>query len=48
MGMYDGSFPILSLITYVPLAGAILLLFVNRENTGTIKALATVVATRSS
>ncbi|HEY5611410.1 MAG TPA: NADH-quinone oxidoreductase subunit M, partial [Thermoanaerobaculia bacterium] len=44
MILYDGSFPILSLITYIPLAGAILLLFVNRENSGAIKALATVVA----
>jgi NADH-quinone oxidoreductase subunit M len=36
--------PILSIITYIPLAGAILLLFINKENARAIKYTATVVA----
>ena len=44
MGFYDSGFPILSVITYLPLAGALLMLFINKENTGAIKAFATIVA----
>jgi len=39
------SLPILSIITYIPLAGALLIVFlVPKEKTGTIKAIATAVA----
>ena len=44
MGFYDSGFPILSVITYLPLAGALLMLFINKENTGAIKTFATIVA----
>jgi NADH-quinone oxidoreductase subunit M len=44
MGIYESGFPILSLLTYIPLAGAIVLLFFGRENTGAIKVFATAVA----
>jgi NADH-quinone oxidoreductase subunit M len=44
MGFYDSGFPILSVITYIPLAGALLMLFINKENTGAIKTFATIVA----
>src|SRR5205085_870639 len=46
MGIYDNpSFPILSLITYVPLIGALIIVFfIRRENAGAIKAVATIVA----
>jgi len=44
MGIYSGGFPILSLITYLPLIGAILLLFFSKENVGAIKWFTTIVA----
>jgi NADH-quinone oxidoreductase subunit M len=45
MGIYDSGFPILSVITYIPLIGSLLIVFFfNKENTGAIKAFATVVA----
>src|SRR5216110_2151561 len=46
MGIYDNpSFPILSLLTYIPLIGALFIVFfVKRENAGAIKTVATVVA----
>jgi NADH-quinone oxidoreductase subunit M len=46
MGIYDNpGFPILSLITYIPLIGALLIVFfIRRENAGAIKATATIVA----
>jgi NADH-quinone oxidoreductase subunit M len=46
MGIYDNpNIPILSIITYVPLAGALLMiLFIRKENTGAIKTFATLVA----
>jgi len=44
MWFYQSTFPILSVITYLPLAGALLLLFVNKENTRAIRTFATVVA----
>ncbi|HEV8433554.1 MAG TPA: NADH-quinone oxidoreductase subunit M [Thermoanaerobaculia bacterium] len=46
MGIYDNpTVPILSIITYVPLVGAVLIaFFVNKANTGAIKAMATAVA----
>ncbi|HVR43669.1 MAG TPA: NADH-quinone oxidoreductase subunit M [Thermoanaerobaculia bacterium] len=44
MGLYSGEFPILSLITYIPLAGAIVLLMFPKENTGAIRTWATAVA----
>ncbi|HXG58627.1 MAG TPA: NADH-quinone oxidoreductase subunit M [Thermoanaerobaculia bacterium] len=45
MGIYDNpSVPILSIVTFIPLAGAIILMFFDRENTGTIKRFATGVA----
>src|SRR5438105_4972310 len=46
MGIYDNpSFPILSLITYIPLIGALLIVFfIRRENAGAIKATATIIA----
>ena len=43
--MHLNDIPILSVVTYVPLAGALLLVFlVGREKTGAIKAIATAVA----
>ena len=46
MGIYDNpGVPILSIITYVPLVGAVLIaFFVNKANTRAIKAMATAVA----
>jgi NADH-quinone oxidoreductase subunit M len=45
MGIYDSGFPILSLITYVPLLGALyIIFFVGKENVKSIKTVATVVA----
>src|SRR5207244_5347339 len=46
MGIFDNpSFPILSVITYIPLIGALLIVFfIRRENAGAIKATATIVA----
>src|SRR6266568_3376497 len=44
MGIYTSGFPILSLITYVPLIGAILLAFFPRDNGKAIKYFATAVA----
>jgi NADH-quinone oxidoreductase subunit M len=45
VGIYDSGFPILSLITYVPLIGALIIIFFfNKKNTGAIKTFATVVA----
>lgn len=38
------SFPILTLITFIPLLGAVLVLFIPRENEGLIKRLSTVVS----
>jgi NADH-quinone oxidoreductase subunit M len=45
MGMYGGGFPILSLITYLPLAGAIVMIFLfRREQVALIQRFSTVVA----
>jgi len=45
MGMYSAGFPILSLITYLPLAGALIIIFfINKENTRAIRGFATIVA----
>ncbi|HVT03422.1 MAG TPA: NADH-quinone oxidoreductase subunit M [Thermoanaerobaculia bacterium] len=44
MGIYSGGFPILSLITYLPLIGAFLLFFFKKESVGAIKWFATIVA----
>jgi len=45
MGIYTEGFPILSLITYLPLVGALIIMFFfNKEKTGSIKAFATIVA----
>src|ERR1051326_5136664 len=45
MGIYDTGFPILSLLTYIPLIGALFIVFfINRENSGAIKTAATVIA----
>ncbi|HVT46013.1 MAG TPA: NADH-quinone oxidoreductase subunit M [Thermoanaerobaculia bacterium] len=43
MGIYTSGFPILSLLTYLPLAGAIILLFFGKERTDAIKWFATLV-----
>ncbi len=43
--MYGEGFPILSLITYLPLVGALIIIFFfNKEKTGAIKTFATIVA----
>ncbi|HUP64645.1 MAG TPA: NADH-quinone oxidoreductase subunit M [Thermoanaerobaculia bacterium] len=44
MTLYGGDFPILSLITYIPLAGALLLLLIPKEKVGAIRTGATVIA----
>src|SRR5512140_1072975 len=44
MRIYPSGFPILSVLTYLPLLGAIMLLFFNKENARGIKTFATVVA----
>jgi len=46
MGIYDNpGFPILSLITYIPLVGALFIVFfINRDNARAIKTAATVIA----
>jgi NADH-quinone oxidoreductase subunit M len=45
MGIYDSSFPILSVITYIPLIGAaIIVFFFNKESSERIKKFATAVA----
>src|SRR6266852_8467455 len=46
MGIYDNpGFPILSLITYIPMIGALFIVFfIRRENAAAIKATATIVA----
>src|SRR4051812_9853877 len=46
MGLYDNAnFPILSLITYIPLIGALLIVFfIRSDNPGAIKRFATIVA----
>ncbi|MGH9458414.1 MAG: complex I subunit 4 family protein [Thermoanaerobaculia bacterium] len=44
MGLYDGTFPILSLITFLPLAGAIVLLLFPRGAAGAIRVWATIVS----
>ncbi len=43
MGLYSGGFPILSLITYIPLAGALVLLFIPKGSVRAIRSWATVV-----
>ena len=45
MGIYDSGFPILSLLTYVPLVGALFIVFfIRKENAPAIRTAATVVA----
>ncbi|MGA7613591.1 MAG: NADH-quinone oxidoreductase subunit M [Thermoanaerobaculia bacterium] len=45
MGIYNSGFPILSLITYLPLVGSLIIVFlVPKEKTKTIKTVATVIA----
>ncbi len=45
MALYDSGLPILSLLTYLPLAGALIIIFlINRENTRAIRWFATIVA----
>ncbi|MHB0971290.1 MAG: complex I subunit 4 family protein [Thermoanaerobaculia bacterium] len=44
MGIYESGFPILSLLTYIPLVGSLLIMFLFRkEQTGAIKTFATVI-----
>ncbi|MCA1732047.1 MAG: NADH-quinone oxidoreductase subunit M, partial [Acidobacteria bacterium] len=44
MGLYSGDFPILSLITYIPFAGALILLLIPKTSVKAIRTWATVVA----
>jgi NADH-quinone oxidoreductase subunit M len=44
MGLYSGDFPILSLITYIPFAGALILLLIPKNSVKAIRTWATVVA----
>jgi len=45
MALYSSGFPILSVLTYLPLVGALFIIFaINKENTRAIKLVATIVA----